>query len=267
MASVDATVIKWVLQRCLDAGLWSRVTATDECRFQFSAGLRRTSQSIPIKIDNLQVEGGRCSAWPDGALTARGVSVNCVRNGDRDVVLTLTTEGAGTTTLTLPALEPVPVPAEPVLETRQAEPAAEVFRLTRSQDFRLVALGAGCPACKLYAADIRPSTPDAAIVAAATIASNGAGWQRCPAGLRCRAYEFSPPEDPHVAGCSGAAACRVWRLAETDAEAVDVIQLTVQASESVCVNCPPGVDYQTARVTWQAAKAQAAARCTDMRPR
>jgi hypothetical protein len=57
------------------------------------------------------------------------------------------------------------------------------------------------------------------------------------------------------------ASCRVWRLAETDAEASDVIQLTYQAPETVCVNCPENVDFETAHRNWEAAARTAGPRC------
>jgi hypothetical protein len=31
------------------------------------------------------------------------------------------------------------------------------------------------------------------------VSSSGSGWQRCPAGLRCAGYEFSPPDDALLA--------------------------------------------------------------------
>jgi hypothetical protein len=82
------------------------------------------------------------------------------------------------------------------------------------------------------------------ILRATTVASSGEGWQRCPAGLRCGVYEFSPPDNPQLSGCAEAPGCRLWRLAETDAEASDLIQLIYQTLKLVCVNCPNGMDFE-----------------------
>jgi hypothetical protein len=49
----------------------------------------------------------------------------------------------------------------------------------------------------------------------------------------------------------------VWRLAEGEGEALDVIQLKYQVSDVSCVNCPEGTDYGTALRRWQETKANA----------
>ena len=89
------------------------------------------------------------------------------------------------------------------------------------------------------------------ILRATTVASSGEGWQRCPAGLRCGVYEFSPPDNPQLSGCAEAPGCRLWRLAETDAQASDLIQLIYQTLKLVCVNCPNGMDFEVAHRHWQ----------------
>jgi hypothetical protein len=82
------------------------------------------------------------------------------------------------------------------------------------------------------------------------VSSSGSGWQRCPASLRCGVYEFSPPDDALLSGCTGLSACHVWRLAESDADASDVIQLIYQKSEWTGVNCPADMDFQSTHWQW-----------------
>ena len=149
---------------------------------------------------------------------------------------------------------PPKVPAEPLQERRLSEPASEVIRLSRSRDYRLQQLGRGCPTCRLYSADIHPSDSKATILYATTVSSSGEGWHPCPAGIRCGVYEFSPPDNPHLSGCSELPACRVWRLADTDVEAVDVIQLTYQTAELVCINCPDNMNFEITHRHWQESK-------------
>jgi hypothetical protein len=74
-------------------------------------------------------------------------------------------------------------------------------------------------------------------------------------------YEFSPPDNPRLSGCAGLPVCRVWRLAETEAAGSDVIQLTFQKPEVVCVNCPDNVDFETAHRQWEPMRDRVRARC------
>ena len=208
-----------------------------------------------------EVRGGRCGRWPQRPLSIKGDGVQCVRSGDGEVTLELTTDHAGITKQTLSSRTPAKMPAEPLEVSRLSEPVSEVISLSRSRDYRLWQLGRGCPVCALYAADIRPSAPDAVILHATTVSSSGTGWQPCPAALRCGVYEFSPPEEQLVSGCTGLSVCRVWRLAESEGDATDVIQLTYQRPESTCVNCPPNMDFQSAHRQWQEARDRASARC------
>lgn len=252
-------VVGWILDSCLDKGLWSRVSERSNCRFQFTAGVDRRRSPIPAAQLALEVDGARCNAWPASGVNVKGVAVECVRTGSAPVSVKLSTVRGWTTQQRLPALPERESPPMPVLETLPSEPVVEMLRLTRAQNFQLVRLGVGCPGCRLYAADIRPSDPAASILDVATVGSSGAGWRRCPAGLACGVREFSPPDGWSSETCSGLPACRVWRLAETDAEATDVIQLTVQTEVRRCVNCPPGIDFETARALWEAD--QRSARC------
>jgi hypothetical protein len=74
-------------------------------------------------------------------------------------------------------------------------------------------------------------------------------------------YEFSSPDNPALSGCTDLPVCPVWRLAETNAEASDVIQLTYQTSQVVCINCPENVDFEKAHKQWQEARDTAPDRC------
>jgi hypothetical protein len=253
---VDTRLVTWLVEVCLDPGIWSRVTALDDCRFSFTAGVKRADPAAPVNPTSLQTSGATCRPWVAGALSVQGASVQCTRSGDGEVTITLETSAGRTIKQMLSALAIAASVPEPIRETRLAEPDAEVVRLTRFAHYQLVRMGAGCPKCKLYAADLSPSTPDAAVLEVTTVSSSGAGWLRCPAGFRCGVYEFSPTAEPDLLGCRGVRSCRVWRLAETDAEGMDVIQLIVQRSESVCVNCPAGMDYESALAAWEASKAK-----------
>jgi hypothetical protein len=122
-------------------------------------------------------------------------------------------------------------------------------------------LGRGCLTCGLYAADIHPSLPGATILRADTVSSTGSGWERCPAGLRCGVYEFTPPDNPRLSGCAESSECRVWRLAEAEGEASDVIQLTYKALQVACINCPADTDFETAHQRWQEMKERTAPNC------
>lgn len=269
LARVDPAALDWVLHVCLAPRTWSQVKLRDDCRFVFSAGLLPDARQREVKGAttpgvrpvSFRVRGGRCAKWPARALSEKGDAVECVRSGGAEVVLELETDrGAGARQVLAPLPGPAVAP-EPYQTSKLTEPATEVISLWRSRDYRQQQLGRGCPACALYSADVRPPVPDAVILRAETVSSSGVGWQRCPAGLRCGVNEFSPPDSPRLSGCAGVASCRVWRLAETDAEASDVIQLTYQAPETVCVNCPENVDFETAHRNWAAALRNARPRC------
>ena len=50
-------------------------------------------------------------------------------------------------------------------------------------------------------------------------------------------------------------------VAETDAEASDVIQLTYQSAEVACTNCPGNLDFATAHKQWEEARDAMPGRC------
>lgn len=258
IATVDRAVVDWMLGVCLASGLWSEVRTINDCRFVFTAGVMPPEASASaVQPLRFEVRGGRCGRWPARPLSVKGDAVQCVRSGYGAVTLELVTDQAGATRQALPTLEHPELRPEPLQETKLSEPVSEVFTLWRSRDYRLQQLGRGCSSCGLYAADIRPSASGAVILRALTVSSSGGGWQPCPAGLRCGVYEFSPPDNPQLSGCAELSSCRVWRLAESAAEASDVIQLTYQSAEVVCVNCPGTVDFETAHRQWQEARAAA----------
>jgi hypothetical protein len=259
--SVDASVVSWILEACLERGVWSEIKILNQCRFVFSAGLTSVAGGGGMRPTRLEVRGGRCGRWPERALSEKGDGVQCLRSGASAVSVALQTDRGGAVEESLPALSSESIPSEPVREMKLSAPISEVVELSRSRDFHLHHLGQGCPACALYYAELRPTAPDATILWAGTVSSSGAGWQRCPAGLRCGVYEFTPPDDLRVSGCAGTSQCRVWRLAETSGEASDVVQLTYQQLESVCANCPEGMDFDTAHATWRQHVAQSAGRC------
>ena len=141
-------------------------------------------------------------------------------------------------------------------------PKIEVLTLYRSRDYRQIEFGRACPTCRLLAADIRPSEPNATILDVAVVSTGPSGhWFRCPAGWRCGVPEFSPPDEPHVSGCAGRQVCRVWRLSDDESEARDTVQITYEADQAACRNCPEGVDYPSARKRWEAAMSQAQRAC------
>jgi hypothetical protein len=261
MVAVDRAVVDWVVGVCLASGLWSEVKTLSDCRFVFTAGLTPDGSRSTVQPRRFEVRGGRCGPWPDRPLSAKGDAVQCVRSGGRPLTLELTTDRAGVTRQALPALAQPDLPPEPLQQRKPSEPVSEVFRLWRSRDFRLQQLGRGCPSCELYAADIRPSAADAVILQAATVSSSGGGWRPCPAEFRCGVYEFSPADNPRLSGCADVPVCRVWRLAETTAEASDVIQLTYRTSELQCANCPGSLDFEIAHKQWQALRDSTTARC------
>ncbi len=262
IAAVDRAVVEWILGTCLGSRLWSETRAINACRFTFAAGLAPAGGSSPtVQPVWFEVHGGRCGQWPARPLSVKGDVVQCVRSGDAQVTLELRTDQGGVTRQTVPALQRAQLPPEPVRENKLSEPASEVFSLWRSRDYKLQQLGRGCPTCSLYAADIRPSVANAVILRAETVSSGGAGWQPCPAGFRCGVYEFSPPENPRLSGCAGTSACRVWRLAEGNAEASDVIQITYQTSETGCSNCSGDLDFETAHKKWEEARDATPDRC------
>ncbi len=249
-------------QKLCRSGYWAEIKALDDCRFTFAAGLSptasRKASSQPIKF---RVSGGRCQPWPNRPLAVVGTSVQCARSGNGSVTVTLET----TAMVLKKVLSPLPahrVPDEPVLEKQRSPPQTEVLTLYRSRDYRPIELGRGCPTCRLLAADIRPTQPDAIILDVAVVSSGGSGhWFRCPAAFRCGVPEFSPPDQPRVSGCSGQRACRVWRLSDDESEARDAVQITYQTDTAACRNCPQGVEYASARKRWEEAKSQAARIC------
>jgi hypothetical protein len=235
----------------------------NDCRFAFAAGLIAV-KNPPVTSwpSRFTVRGARCTGWPRRPLSAKGDEVQCVRSGDSAITLELTTDRVGLTRQSISSVIRPDVPPEPLQRQVVSGPASEVIRLYRSQDYHLIQMGKGCPDCALYAADIRPSEPNVVISRATTVSTAGPGWQACPAGLRCGVHEFSPPDQPLVSGCTGQTACRVWRLAESGAEASDVIQLDyLQTSNVVCANCPDNMDFESAHRQWEEVKTNALARC------
>jgi hypothetical protein len=250
--SIDRDLVQTVITTCLRPSLWSALSAVDECRFTFVAGLRAPQpghQVFPVKF---RVIGGRCDAWPDQPIGAEGHMVRCLRSGNGNVAITLDATRAGSAVQVLPPLKARTLPQEPVMEQRMSEPIVEVLTVYRTRDYRLIGLGQGCPSCRLFAADIHPSQNNAVIVDVSVVASAEAGhWLRCPADYRCGTPEFSPPDKPNVSGCSGLNTCRVWRLSSDDAAGQDTIQVTSVAPESVCRNCAEGMDYAAAHKRWE----------------
>jgi hypothetical protein len=261
-ATLSAPVVDWIMRSCIRTRLWSRAAASDACRVRFSAGLSGLeARSARVMPATFRVTGGRCDPWPTGALSIEGVTVNCVRSDSAELKIELQTDRAGRAEQRLLPPPPMEVGPEPREETKLSEPVAEAISLHRSLDFRLIRLGVGCPGCGLYAADVRPPQADAVILSAATVSSRGSGWRRCPADLRCGVQEFSPPDNPSLSGCSGVPVCRVWRLAESAAEGADVVQLTYQRPETVCVNCGEETDFRAAHSRWLKAAETARTRC------
>jgi hypothetical protein len=258
--ALDPVAVRWLLSRCLRAATWSELKATHACRFEFRAGLRpEQPPGPPARPVVFSAKGARCAAWPDTPLSAKGVGVACVRSGGGAVVVELVSDTAEPVHAKLPALALAADAAQPLQREKASKPGVDVITLQRAYHFRPVSHpGRGCPACRLYAADVRPSRAGAIVLEIATVSSNGRGWHRCPAGLRCGVYEFSPPDAPTQTGCAGHGSCRVWRLAEGEGDASDVIQLKYQVSDVSCVNCPEGMDYGTALKRWQEAKAKKA---------
>jgi hypothetical protein len=263
LATVSPSVVDWTLHICLAGGLWSRIKMLNDCRFVFAAGLvAGDSSTVTLWPQRFQARGARCAGWPQRPLSTKGDEVQCVRSGDGATTLELTTDRAGLTRQSLSPIVHPDVPPEPVQQQHVPEPTSEVISLSRSRDYQLVQLGRGCPNCALYAADFRPSEPNAVILRTTTVSTTGARWQACPAGLRCGVYEFSPPDQPLISGCAGQTTCRVWRLAETNEEAADVVQLNYQqTSKVVCANCPDKMDFESAHRQWEEVKGKALARC------
>jgi len=259
--TLDRTLIETAMHSCLRFPGWSKLTAKDNCRFAFSAGLREVSAGMPVSPLRLSVVGGRCSAWPSRPLRIAGQSVECERSGNGSVTVTLETTRGQPLRAMLPPLRVRKAPEEPVLEER-VQSQLEVVSLYRSRDYRVVEHGRSCPTCRLYAADIRPSVPGATIVSIGVVSSGGSpGWVRCPGSLRCGTPEFSPPDQRNVSGCIGQSSCRVWRLGEDEGQAYDTIQITFEAKRSICRNCPDGLTYDEARKRWEEARAEAANAC------
>lgn len=250
------------VEPCVGSWYWAELKALDDCRFTFAAGLtpgaRKKASPLPIKF---RVSGGGCEPWPNRPLNLAGTSVQCVRSGNGSGTVTLET----TTGVLKRVLAPLParrIPDEPVLEKRRSPPQTEVLTLYRSRDYRPVEFGRGCPTCRLLAADIRPTQPDTTILDVAVVPTGESShWFRCPAAFRCGVPEFSPPDQPHVSGCSGERVCRVWRLSDDESEARDAVQITYQADKATCKNCPEGVDYASALKRWEEAKGQAERVC------
>jgi len=248
-------------QKLCRSGYWAEIKALDDCRFTFAAGLSPTaSRKASPQPAKFRVNGGRCQRWPNRPLTEAGASVLCARSGSESVTVTLETTAAVLKKVLAPL--PARVPEEPVLEKRRSPPQTEVLTLYRSRDYRPMEYGRGCPACQLFAADIRPTQPGSIILDVAVVSTSGSGhWFRCPAAFRCGVPEFSPTDQPQASGCAGELACRVWRLSDDASEARDTVQITYQTDSAACKNCPPGVDYPSARKRWEEAKAQAARAC------
>lgn len=261
VSTIHPQVVTWALRDCIANKTWSRVRVIDDCRFVFTAGLAADAAGSKVKPLGLEVSGARCGAWPERPLTVKGEAVQCVRTGSEPVLLRINTDQGGASTQRLPRVAEKEVPPEPLQRATVGKPVSEVISLWRSRDYRLVQLGKGCPGCGLYSAELRPSDPGAVVVSVATVSSSGAGWQRCPANLRCGVYEFSPVDNAMVSGCTGVSACRIWRLAETDVDASDVVQVTWQRSGSECVNCPAGTDFATAHQQWEKIRDRALASC------
>jgi hypothetical protein len=265
-AKLDRTLVAAMLSGCLRKGAWAVVEPADDCRFTFSAGLwseeeRRKADLRPVKFS---VSGGRCEPWSAQPLTTTQASVSCARSGNGTAKVSLELADGTVLNRSVAPLTARRVPDEPVLETGSAAkgPEVEIITLFRSRDYRQVQLARGCPACKLLAADIRPTRAGATIVDIGVVSTTTSDhWFRCPAGLRCGVPEFSPVDQRNVSGCAGQRACRVWRLADDDAEARDAIQITYKDGGETCRNCPEGMDYASAHKAWGEAKDRAQRGC------
>jgi hypothetical protein len=246
----------------LDPCYWAELKAVDECRFTFAAGLSATTRKkLSSQPTRFRVSGGRCERWPNRPLNSAGTSVQCVRSGNGSANVTLETAD-GVLERVLPPVPARRVPNEPILEKGRSTPQIEVLTLYRSRDYRQVEFGRSCPTCRLLAADVRPSRAGATILEVAVISTGDSShWLRCPAGWRCGVPEFTPPNEPQLTGCAGRSACRVWRLSDDESEARDTVQITYEAEQASCKNCPEGVDYASARKRWEAARAQAGSAC------
>jgi len=262
MAALKAPVVDWILRSCIRPRLWSTASSTGACRAGVAFGLAgleaRNAHVVPRSF---RVTGGRCESWPGGELTVQGTTVECVRSGNSELKVELQTNDAGRLEQQIPPPRQPDAGPEPRQETRLSEPVSEAISLHRALDYHLIRVGAGCPSCGLYAADVRPSHADALIVSVATVSSRGSGWRRCPADLRCGVQEFSPPDNPSLSGCSDVPVCRVWRLAESNVEGADVVQITYHHPEQVCVNCGEETDFNAAFSRWQKAAEAARTRC------
>jgi hypothetical protein len=189
-------------------------------------------------------------------LGAEGATTTCVRSGASRVTVSLTAAQVGTISRDLAPLKSIQVPDEPVQFEGTSKPLIENVTVYRARDYRLVERGRGCPQCRdLYAADFGPSTPGAVIREVGFVSGFAGGdWQRCPAGLTCRAPEFSPPDNRNKTGCAGASTCRIWRLAGDEEDARDTVQIVYHVKEQACSNCPEGVDYVEAHRRWELAR-------------
>jgi hypothetical protein len=240
------------LNSCIRSPAWSRATGTDACKFSFSAGLRHASEGVAVVPVRLRVAGGRCAKFPANPLTVSGATIECERSGNGSVSIVLEISPGRELHELVPAMPVGKLPEEPVQEQRRST-QMEVVSLYRARDYRPLDLGRGCPTCRLYAADFRPSVPEAKIVSVALLSSSGPpDWWRCSAQYPCGVPEFSPPGDRLASGCSGESACRVWRLSESGEQGQDVVQLTFEATQAVCRNCPQGMTYAEAHERWEA---------------
>jgi hypothetical protein len=260
---IDRSVVAAVLSSCVRKGAWAVVEAADDCRFTFNAGLwPQQPPNANVRPVKFGVSGGRCEPWSNQAPTATETAVSCVRSGNGETKVTLELSDGTILKRSLAPLAARRVPDEPMLDKTSATREIEVITLFRSRDYRQVQLARSCPACRLLAADIRPTRAGATIVDVAVVSTTTSGhWFRCPAGLRCGVPEFSPIDQRNVSGCAGQRACRVWRLADDDAEARDAIQITYELSGQTCKNCPEGMDYASAHKAWEQAKDRAQNGC------
>jgi hypothetical protein len=262
---IDRDLVAALLSSCLRRGAWALVESTDECQFKFSAGLwPEQRQKAEARTVRFGVSGGRCEPWPNRPLTSAETSVACVRSGNGGSKVTLELADGTVIGKSLAPLVARRIPDEPRIENSSVgkAPETEVITLFRSRDFHQVQVAQSCPACRLLAADIRPARAGATIVDVGVVSSTPAGrWFRCPAGYKCGVPEFSPVDQDKVSGCAGQLTCRVWRLAEDDAEARDVIQITYRVDGQTCKNCPEGMDYASAHKVWEDAKQRAEKGC------
>jgi hypothetical protein len=260
---LDPSIIRTLGASCFSTGGWYVIEGEDMCKFIFRAGYRSDSRKgetvTPVR---LTVSGGKCSPWPANAsLGPAGDLVTCYRSGKNPVTVSLLTREKGTIGGVFENWE-AKISPEPMLSTQETPELSTVVELGKYRDFDLLPKNTvDCwnqGNCKqLRHAVFSAGVADSVITRVEPLGcSEGdcSHWWPC-SGHHCSdgGLEAFTASD-YKRACGGEPTCHAWYMYNDANDNKIKIRVYYKIQNHSCVNCPPGVDIETAHKQWQDTK-------------